>query len=480
MTARLKPIAQLVLFFAIALCRLSPQEARAQSPPSPPAVQAAAGSPTSSPSLPELETPPLPATAPRLVPLDREITLDEAIAIALSNQPQLILAQYAADAARARVSEASSALYPSFDIGAQHTRSGPQSAGGASRAGGYTADVSGRELIYDFGKTAGSVGQARSRAESAQQALLQTRQDVINQVKQAYYTLLQDGQLVGVQESGVRDQQEHLKLAQARFQAGVAPRADVVRAEAAVANAVLGLATSQNAAATARVSLNLALGVDARTPTRVREVQEVELFGPEPASLVDQALENRPTAGQARADVEAARNALRVARATNRPSLSLSGDYGWSGSEFPPGDRSWSYAVGLSWPLFDIGLTAGRVREAQANLRASETGLRQTELSVASEVIRAYLNVQTARQKVTTSESEVASAEESLLLATGRYQSGVGIYVEVLDAETAAITARTNLVNSRYALSTSLAALRAALGIDAYGQEVIPAGSSGG
>ncbi len=484
MTASPRPVALLVLILGIAVYATLADTACAQSSLPAPAVQQVAGSPPSSPGMPELETPPLPANAPSLVPLDREITLDEAMKIALANQPQLILARYAAEAARARVSEAASGLYPSFSASAAYTRTGPGSVSGGGASGGsvggsYSSAISGQELIYDFGKTSGSVGQARSQAESAQQGLQQSYQDTINQVKQGYYTLLQVTALVGVQESAVRDQRAHLDLAKARFEAGVAPRADVARAEAALADAVLGLATAQNTAATARVNLNLALGVDVRTPTRIKESREGDLELKDSATIVEQALENRPAARQARADAEAARMALKVARATNRPDLILDGSYAWRGSSFPPSDRSWSYGLGLSWPFLNFGLTSGRIREAEANLRAGETRLRQTELSVGSEVVQAYLNVQTARQKVTTSESEVASAEESLRLATGRYQAGVGIYVEVLDAETAAITARTNLVNARYALSTSLAALRAALGTDTYGQESSPAGSGG-
>jgi outer membrane protein TolC len=308
------------------------------------------------------------------------------------------------------------------------------------------------------------VGQARNQAESTRQALAQTRQDIINQVKQAYYTLLQNQELLTVQEETVKDQRQHLDQATARFQVGVAPRADVTTAEAAVASAVFNLASAQNAVAAARLSLNIALGIDVRTPVQVEETEEVGPALPEPAALVEQAFANRPVARELRAQVEAVRNSLRVARVNNWPSFFLNGNYGLSGGAFPPDNASWSYGVSLSWPLFDVGLTKGRIREAEANLLAAEAQLRQTELTVSSDVVQAYLNVQTARQKVAAGQTEVESAEEQLRLATGRYQAGVAIYVEVTDAETAALTARTNLVNARYGLSTSLAALESALG----------------
>jgi outer membrane protein TolC len=464
-----------VLLVGIAACVCAPQAARGQS---------AGAAPAASLTAPRLEAPPLPAATAGVVPVDREITLDEAIAIALAHQPGLALARYNAEAARYRVREAASALYPSLSISGQHTHTGPGatgtgSVGGVLTTGGYTTNFSARELIYDFGRTPASVSQARRQAESADQAFEQALLDAVSQVKQGYYTLLQDQALVTVQQQTVDDQRAHLALAQARFQAGVAARVDVASAEAAVAGAILNLATAENTAATARVALNLALGVDVRTPTRVKEAQEPEPPVMDAAALVEQALERRPAVRQARADVEAARSSIRVARANNLPSLSLDGNYGLRGSSFPPTDESWAYGVSLSWPIGDVGLTSGRIGEAEVNLLVAETSLRQTEQTVGSEVVQAYLNVQTAHQKVSTSETEVVSAEESLRLATGRYQAGVATYLEVLDAETAATTARTNLVNARYALSTSLAALAAALGAETIKQETTPAAPGG-
>lgn len=479
------------LFLVVAVAELSPGGAatapptgtaespqsqgssRSPAPPQTPAQVAAPvlATPRTPTYLPELQVPPLPAGAPSPVPTGRAISLPEAIAIALANQPQLALAAYSSDAARERVRETASGLYPTLSISAQHTRTGPSQGGGTAAVGsqfttgGYTTNFSARELIWDFGKTPATVGQARNLAEAARQALAQTRQDTINQVKQSYYALLQSHELLGVQQQTVNDQQAHLELTQGRFEAGVAPRSDVATAEAAVADAVLNLATAQNAAAAARINLNIALGIDVRTPTLVEQTEEAGPSVVDPAALVEQAFSNRPAVGQSRADVAAADNALRVTRANNLPGFFLNGNYGLAGSTFPPERASWAYGVSMTWPLVDVGLTKGRIREAEANLLAAQAQLRQTEQTVSSQVIQAYLNVQTARQKVAAAEAEVASAEESLRLHTGRYEAGVAAYIEVTDAETAALTARTNLVNARFGLSTSLAALESALGV---------------
>jgi outer membrane protein TolC len=134
------------------------------------------------------------------------------------------------------------------------------------------------------------------------------------------------------------------------------------------------------------------------------------------------------------------------------------------GASFASGDDSWSYGISLQWPLFDGGLTRGRVEEARANLRSAQAQQRNTNQTVSSEVVQAYLNVRSAEEKVIAAEAEATNAEESLRLASGRYQAGVGIYIEVTDAQTALVTAQTNRVNALYGLSLARAELARALG----------------
>ncbi len=444
-----------------------------------PAPSATAGTPTGVtppiaipapvPPTTELVTPPLPAGTPVILPTNRPITVKEAIAAALQHQSQVAIAAAAARAAAGATRQAESAYFPTVSVSARHTRVGPAgttgSVGGTFTVGGYTTTVGANQLIYDFGKTPAAVGQARRLEESAQDSLALTRQDTVNAVKQAYYTLLENQRLVEVQQANVAAKQASLDLARARFTAGVAPRADVISAEAALASAAFNLATAQNAAAVSRVTLNTSIGTDVRTPIVVEETEE-EAPAFTPDTLVQDALSTRRDVAQSRAQVSAAEEALRVARTNNLPDVSVFGDYGLRGSSFIGGDRSWSYGVSIQWPFFDVGLTAGRVEQAKGNLDSARAQLVLSEQNASANVVQAYLNLQTAEQKVASAAAEVANAEESLRVAMGRYQAGVAIYIEVINAQTALVTARTDQVNALYGLSIARAALKLAMGIE--------------
>jgi outer membrane protein TolC len=80
------------------------------------------------------------------------------------------------------------------------------------------------------------------------------RSDVVLQVKQAFYTYAQNVRLAGVNEANVRNQQDHLALAQARLRSGLGLPSDVMRAQTAVADAILNLSVARNNASTSRVN----------------------------------------------------------------------------------------------------------------------------------------------------------------------------------------------------------------------------------
>ena len=423
-----------------------------QTPPAPPPA-------TTTPTATSLVTPPLPAGTTPLVAADHPLSLHEALALALREQPSVTIANANAQAAAAQTRQTAAGAKPSVSLSSSFSHYRPSS----GDANSYSTTVSGSQLVYDFGRTATQIRRAKDRQQASEAAYAQARQDVVDSVKSAYYVLLEDQRLVEVQQRSVTDQQAHLGLAQARFDAGVAPRADVLTAQSQVSQAQYSLMQALNTAAQARVSLNLAMGIDVRTPTQVEETEE-QLPTPTPEALVQEALDNRPEVRQLRASLLAAEASVKIARANQLPSLTAGTSVGVDGTEFPGDSHSWSYGLSLSWDLYDSGLTKGLIAEAEANLVVAQANLKQTELSIGSAVVKAYLDVQSAGQQVVTAEAGVVSADEALRVATGRYEAGVAPYLDVTDAETTLITAQTNQVNAKYGLSLARAALLYALG----------------
>ncbi len=458
---------------AVMTCPLAAQqEATATAPgPTPPIMPKIQETP-----LPPVVVIPPPPEHPTSIP-DRPINADEAAAIALHEQPMIAAARGGLAAAAGRARQARGALFPTLSLGAAYTKlhqfetsSGQAPTSGASSLGGgvssfpgYQANGTIKQLLFDFGHSLSVVRQFKALERAAGSNLSKAQSDLVLQVKQAFYTYIQNQRLIAVNESNVHDQLGHLALAKARLSTGLGTPADVVRAEAAVADAVLNLNLARTASSTSAVLLASLMGVDPRTPIKTADTHEGLLAGGV-EELVLQALGARPEVLAAEASVRAGRSAESAARTSSAPTLGASVGVTARGQDFPPSNDFFSIGASIQWDIFDAGLTAGRVKEARGNLQAAQAQLASVRLQVTSEVAQAFLKVQTAQQRITTSEAGVVNARESVRLATGRYESGVGTFIDVIDAQSALLTAETNRVNAESEEDQARAALRHAVG----------------
>ncbi len=401
-----------------------------------------------------------------------KLSVAEAVRIALANHPDIALSAASVQSSAGALRQQKSGLGPSLTLSAteQHSRTmriSGSSANVAGETGSASVEVS--QLVYDFGRTNGSVNAARQDLKAAKYALDGTRIQVVLAAKQGFYGYVQARRLTAVAEQQLHDQQQHLDEAQARYQAGDAAWGDVPRALASVASAQASLTSAQRDELEARMTLAEAMGVDPRTVVDVGEQPEAAA-DVKPDALVDQALRNRPEMAQARANLEAAKVRLSVSRLAQAPQISAFGGMSASNSSFSDSASGQAYVgISLTATPFDSGLTRGKIEQSRAAVASAEASLRSTQQSVTQSVLAAHLDLQTAIQQAASAEAQVASAEESLRVAEGRYRAGEGTLLDVTDAQTTANEARVSLVNARAKISLSAAALAYQLGQPASG-----------
>lgn len=429
------------------------------------------------PIQPNIQETPLPPkveiTAPTNRPSDmpnRPLTADEAAAIALYHQPSVAVAKSGAEAAQGRNQQVKAGLLPSLNVGAGYSNlaispsTGLSGSGGSSTSSGYQTSANIQQLLFDFNHTRDLVSQAEALKKAADANTTKVQSDVILQVKQAFYTYAQNQRLAIVNEANLRNQQNHLASAQARLDAGLGLPADVVRAETAIANAVLNLTLARNSASVSAIQLAQLMGIDPRTPIETADSGESAVQFNNLNELVDLAIKQRPEITQIQAVMQAASLGIKSAKSDNEPSIGATVSWLQRGSTFPPDRDSLTYGISMQWTPFDAGLTKGRVKEAKANLKSQQAQYESQVQDIISEVSQAYLNMITAEQRIKTSEAEVANAEEALRLTDGRYASGLGAFLDVLDAQTSLLTATTNRVNAQSALDQARSAMAHAIG----------------
>ena len=484
------------LAFALSVPLASAQNprARAASPAAPPATNSAppnatatGGAETAGPTTltgeaaPPLRVPPPPQLLPQvtpalpqntksLIPIGAPLTIDQAVTLGLKYQTNVGIAHQGAVAASGETQQAESGLGPSVTAAAEVARTNVNTIGGSSSGfqgslgTTFSEGLTLHQLVYDFQHTSSGVDSARHTEAAAQENESTIVKNTTLTIKQDFLTLLEDQRLIGVNEATVKAQQGNLDEAMATYMAGTAPQADVLQAQTNLAQALLALSTARNNASIAMANLNIALGIDPRTPLTLADVATPTSALPDLNSLVAQAFTHRPEVVEAR-DVVASNEAnLRNKRTNNMPAVVANGSLGLGTYSFPGNELTETVALDLQWDAFDYGLTKGLVKQAKANLDSARLQLQQTELSVGNDVTQAYLNASNAQQQILTTASEVANAQESLRLAEGQYAAGVGIFLVVTTAQAALAQALADQVNATYGLDIALATLDHAVG----------------
>ncbi len=337
--------------------------------------------------------------------------------------------------------------------------------GASNTAGGegLVGQATVRQLIFDFNHTRDLVRQSQALERAARQNLTRVQSDLVLQVKQAYYVLSQNAQLVSVNESNLANRQAQLDLATARLNSGLGQPQDVVTAQTAKAEAVQSLNVARNLEGIARQNLALYIGIDPRTPLQTADAGEPPFTSDDVNALVAAALAQRPEILQAQEQIRSARYGLSSARTTNAPVVSGNLNLTSRGTDFPPGDDTFSVGASVQFTPLDGGLTRGLVKQARATLDQAQAQLTLAQLSVATDVTQAYLNLRTAEQRVGATVSEVNNAEEGVRIATGRYRAGLGLFLDIINAQAFLLSARTNLVTTQALVEQNRAALNRAI-----------------
>jgi outer membrane protein len=416
--------------------------------------------------------------------LPSELSLETALRIGRTLQPQRREARAQTDAAHARIDEAVSNLLPQVNVNLGYTRATSNYApppGGTSLTGTkpmttatpsfdsfnyWRNSLTATQLIYDFGQTWQTQKAARASAEQLEDTEHFTQLTTDLAIRTAFYTARATRDAVGVAKETLANQNKHVEQIQAFTEVGTRPEVDLLQARTDQANAEVTLINAQNDYATARAMLNQAMGVEAPATYEVTGEASPPLSGEGAPleTLVDEALRARP-------DVAAKIAALRAQDLKNKatagqygPTLSASTGLTYNGNELGNLVWNWSGGFSLSWALFQGGNVRASVREGNALSAAARAEVDIARQQARVEVDQARLTIIAGKAAISAAERSLANAKARLDLAEVRYRTGVGNGIELSDAQLAATNAGFQRLQALLKLDTARAQLQKALG----------------
>jgi outer membrane protein len=371
------------------------------------------------------------------------LTLQRAIEIALKNQPSIMAGQSTVKANEATIGQARANYYPQLTASGSYNKISPVASGTGtgttSKYDQYSSSVGLSQTIFDFGKTPTQVRINSLNTESSRFDLDNTLNNVVFNVKQAFYNVLQAQRNRDVAGESVKQFQQHLDQAQGFYGVGTKSKIDVTKAEVDLSNARLNLIKAENQVKLSLVTLNSAMGISIFPAYNLEDNLFYTKYGLSFEEALSTVYNKRPDLQSLLKKKEAAKSSIDLARKGYFPVLSGNANYAYSGTNSSGGtgfplNNSWNYGVNISIPIFSGFDTKYKVAQAQANYDTISANEQSLRLDVYSQLQQAYLSLRQADESIITSEVAVRQAKENVELASGRYQAGVGSPLEVTDA----------------------------------------------
>lgn len=404
-----------------------------------------------------------PMAAPEPIPPGSELTLQRAIQITIGYHPRLQEAAQTTNAAGERVGQARSYLGPQLYGNADYLRGTDNGIGNTSwydplgmyprltgrnhslpsndfsqswnTSNNYMGGLAASQFLFDFGRRHGFVTQRRFEAAATAATQQMTELQLIFEVSQRYFAVLQAKQLIRVYKKAVEERKFHLREATVKAHAGLRPDLDVYVTKAEVERAQLRLVDARNDYADAKVALDNAMGLSESAP--VYTLADVLTYNP-----VKQQLEPLlRTAFTTRPDLKALQDQARAMgaqitefKSDYLPTVNAVAGYEAMGTGIPAVNN---FNVGLvvTWPIFNSFLTTDQVAEARYQRHAIEEGIEDLRQRVILQVNTAYLNWQASVERIERAQKALAASRVELDLAEKRYEAGLSNIVLLEDAE---------------------------------------------
>jgi outer membrane protein TolC len=402
--------------------------------------------------------------------LGKPLTIDECIAIALSDNPTIKIADMEVSRVDYSKKETLGQLLPTIDFGASYNRMLAKQVMymNMSSFGGGSSDVDdsdddsssntasgikmGLDNSYSVGFSASlpviapqlwqSLKLSQSQILKNVEQARSSRLELVNQVKSAFYTLL-------LAEDSNKVMQESYDMAaltydiySKRHSAGDASDYDVLRTSVAMKNVEPELLQSEIAIKQARMQLLILMGIDASFPLEVQgQLADYEQTMYADVLGIDTNYEQNSSLVMNDIETKILRQTIDLKRAAWYPTLALSANYNWTSSSNGSPFRNFRWngysliGITLSVPIFNGGQRYNSLKQAQIQYNEMRWQRENLERTVSMQVKLAMDNINLNVKQIASSSESVKEADKAHDIMVKSFAIGAASYLDLRDSE---------------------------------------------
>ncbi|MBR6561157.1 MAG: TolC family protein [Alistipes sp.] len=409
------------------------------------------------------------------------LTLDEALQVALSDNPTVKVADKTIQKKQYAKKGTYAALWPEISASATYQRyikkqrlhfNGDDIEIGTANniSAGINAGMPlvNAQLWKSLKLSAMDVELAVEQARSS-------RIDMVEQVSKAFYQVLLAKDSYDVYKRVYDNAVENHRIIEKRYSVGQVSEYDFIRSQVSVANAEPNVFNAENSIVLALWQLKALLGVDLDKDIdcagRLADY-EVELN----AQIEMGDLSNNSTMKQLDIQSDMLEQALKIKRAANLPTLALSVGYNYvvMNETLDFSEYQWNpYSVAafsLNIPIFAGGKRRAEINQAKIDIETLQLQKENTERQLRTAMMSYYSNMLTNVKQFHASSQTISQAKRGYEIAVKRYEVGGGTLVDVDNSQLAYTQAELSRSTAIFNYLTNQVSMAKVMGVSAVNE----------
>lgn len=388
-------------------------------------------------------------------------TLDDCIRMALQSKPDVKIARLRVQSSQAEKKGSLSSILPRVSYNSGYLNQGsyidPVFNIATSEKEFHSAGFSVSQNIYDGGRWWNQIAAANSYYQYNKELETETRVNVILNVKRAFYQYLKDLELLKVAKQSVDLAEQQLELVKHQYEVEAVARTDLLKQQVQVGNMEVEYINQQAATNNSLRQLANAIGLEVGAAFTIVDSPEGNDPQVESTNVVwEKIKQDNPSLVTQRTQIHNSSLALKIARSSYVPTLSLSLGYDGSSTVFDElytdMDKHWRLQtrLSISYPLFTGFSQTTQVEKARLDHRIEQESYKNLVRDLEVELEFTHDQLGNLDKMIPIFEETTASAEEDLRLARERYNLGAATILDVLDAQLSVTRANSSLVRAIY------------------------------
>ena len=409
------------------------------------------------------------------------VNLDKAIEIALSESPTMRIADRSVDIKREYKKEQIVSLFPDVSVAANYNRTLLKQTMSMDM-GGQTMNIKvGRDNTYSVGANLSlplvsfplwsSLKLSSMDIDLALESARSSKLELVNQVKQAFYTYLLAKQSYDVLQASYDNLEASNQLVTQSFEQGLVSEFEKLRSDVALQNQRPTVNSAAKAVKLASMRLKVVLGMDVNEPVvfdgQLSDYEQTVLNATMPSESDVQLMYNSALR-QMEMGIEQLEQSKKIIRGASLPMLALAGAFQYSGmgddgSKFT--NYPYSYiALSLQVPIVGWAATHYKLKQSDLNIENMKDQRLDLERNLRLGV-QSYLNdMQQAIDDIASDSETMRQAQKAYEIAQKQYEVGMNTWLDLRTTELALTTTQLSYCQDIFNYLTAKANLDATLG----------------